>query len=338
MTTNILKPYFYDEQTKSFLNFYSNKLTNPSFEPGILKMTRDNVRGRDGLTTFDEVNEYMINSNGFRGQEFLNKKIDILGAGCSVTFGIGVPEDGTWVKLLSSMQNKSAVNISLPGSSVSEICNKVIKYCMNYGNPNSIYCLFPDFFRMLFVQDFDYDVAKKYINDINTADKAIRLSTPNIANTASYLYEDGQDKILIERDSKEDRSLENSISPHQAILESINSIYFLESFCKTNNIKLYWSTWSNITKILINTLNTIKDFELTCYTAFDEVENKTYNPNNIVSKCKLSHDSDFTSHPSWKEGSDFMANNNKIIKHFMPHPGIHFHHHVAEMFNSMVDE
>lgn len=338
MTIDILEQYSYNEETKKLLDFYLLQLNSPSFIPGIIKMTRDNLNVQEGLTTFDEVNEYKINNNGFRGSNFTNKQVDILGAGCSVTFGIGVPEDGTWVKILSEIQNKSYVNLSLPGSSVTEICNKIVKYCMNYGNPKSVYCLFPDFFRMLFVQDFNYDVAKKYLGSNSNIDKTIKLSTPNVANTMSHFYENNKDKLLIEIDRKDSRSLENSISPHQAVLESINSIYFLESFCKTNNIKLFWSTWSNITKVLLDKLNEIKNFELTQYFAFDEITYKTYNPNNIVNKCKSSHDSKFISSICWEEGSDFMAENNKKVKHFMSHPGIHFHYHTAEMFNSLVDQ
>lgn len=336
MTKEVLWNYDYNSDNKKYLDFYLSNLINNAFPAGKTDMKSRQLNAEKGINTFDDVNEYIINSNGFRSSEFSVGNTDILAVGCSITFGIGVPIDGAWPSILESKTNKKVTNMSLPGESVTSICNRIIKYCMNYENPKSIYCFFPDFFRMLFVQDFDYHVSKKYLVDKKPTDKNLSLVSPNVANDMSYYYENGKNKLFFNRKTWDSLSLEDSVSPHQAILESINAIYMLESFCKTNKIELVWSTWSNITKVLLEKMLLIPNFELTQYKPFNEITNKTYDPNKIISDCKKDHSTDLVNNVCWKRGTDFMAKGNEILRNFLSHPGIHFHYHVADFFNDFI--
>jgi hypothetical protein len=304
--------------------------------PGPLKMGWDAyvARNDNSFATLDDVNTYNINENGCRGRSFSNEPLDVLAAGCSITFGIGVPEDGIWTEILSQLSNRTVANIGMPGHSVTAICKNVIKYCMNYGNPKTIYCLFPDFFRMLFVQDPDYLTTNREEN----RNLEVRLVTANIADNVVYRYEDNKDQLLFKRIDKNKNSitLEDSVSPHQAILESINAIYMLESFCKTNNIEFVWSTWSNITKILLESLLKLNNFELTQYVPIDDLKYSNYNCNELVKNCTTEHNTKLSEQESWKVGSDYFVNNKKRMDSFYSHPGTHFQYHIAEFFNNVV--
>jgi hypothetical protein len=334
MYKNLLAAYKDNDYTKDLLKFYKKDVRNSDMNPGVMKIGWEEyvARGIEGFQTLDDVNSYVINNNGYRGENFTDAKpADIVAGGCSITFGIGVPENGSWPSILSNMTNETVANLGMPGHSVTAICKSVTKYCMNYGNPKTIYCLFPDFFRMLFVQDPDY------LTTTREKDKTpvVKLVTANIADNLIYHYEDDMHKLLFDAQDKNRTVgvLENSVTPHQAVLESLTAIYMLESFCKTNNIKFVWSTWSNINKILLETLMALQDFELTNYSPIQELSYSDYNCNKTVDGCKVGHNTELSDHQCWSVGSDYFVNNQKKIDYYHSHPGIHFQHHIADFFN-----
>jgi hypothetical protein len=103
--------------------------------------------------------------------------------------------------------------------------------------------------------------------------------------------------------------LEDSISPHQLILNSINYLYILESFCLINNIKLYWTTWDISSSIIIQELTNLQDFKLKNYIPFYP-KNTVDQPNFFIkSTCSLGHDSEFKDHLCWHAGSDYSIIN-----------------------------
>jgi hypothetical protein len=338
MYKNLLAAYKYNDYTKDLLKFYQKDVINSDMNPGTTKMGWDEyvARGTTGFQTLDDVNSYLINNRGYRGENFLESKpADIVAGGCSITFGIGVPDNGVWPAILSEMSQQTVANLGMPGHSVPAICKSIIKYCMNYGNPKTVYCLFPDFFRMLFVQDPDF------LTTTREKDRApvIRLVTANIADNLIYHHEDNMDKLLF--DSKDKNRtigvLENSVTPHQAVLESLNAIYMLESFCKTNNIKLIWSTWCNINKVLLDTLLTLEDFELTQYLPIDDLTYAHYDCNKSISDCKIDHNTEFSNNVCWENGSDYFVRDKERIDYYHSHPGIHFQYHIANFFNQQFE-
>ena len=60
---------------------------------------------------------YDINSYGFRGKNFPEKPNEdsFLALGCSITFGVGLPEEQTWPYMLSSMLGIPSFNLGAPG-------------------------------------------------------------------------------------------------------------------------------------------------------------------------------------------------------------------------------
>ena len=124
---------------------------------------------------------------------------------------------------------------------------------------------------------------------------------------------------------KDKSNIEDSVSPHQLILDSVNFIYILESFCLANGIKLYWTTWDKPTFAILQEMSKIKDFKLKNF--YNSMPSYGYD-------CRSHYNSEFNNHPQWERGSDYSIINNKKTKDYA-HPGIHFHTHIASLFYNL---
>lgn len=103
---------------------------------------------------YDKETFYTLNSYGLRSDEFKKKHsgTHILFAGCSVTFGEGLPLDKTWSKKLydkiSSYENTSGYfNVAVAGSTPIECIYQIQNYIDKFGKPNIIFFNIPDFER-----------------------------------------------------------------------------------------------------------------------------------------------------------------------------------------------
>ena len=110
--------------------------------------------------------------------EFIENKTDVLTAGCSISFGLGLPENGVWPNILQNTTKYNVNNISYPGYSIMYLCDNIIKYCEKFGDPKYIFCLFPDFFRYLFVNDPYFHITKNNSKDVD-------IDFPNIHHVFS---------------------------------------------------------------------------------------------------------------------------------------------------------
>lgn len=149
--------------------------------------------------------EYKLNKYGFRSMDFIENP-DILTLGCSHTFGVGMPEDFIWPNLVyRKTEAKSIANLALSGASVTNQIRNLGIYIQKYGTPKIVLCNFPDLYR--------YETISK--------DKKIVFGSTK-APYQHYKYSDSF-----------------------AIYENIKNLLLLESICKSNKIKLLWSTWHN---------------------------------------------------------------------------------------------
>lgn len=160
---------------------------------------------------------YKYNNYGYRSIEFSND-VDILTAGCSHTFGSGLPFEYTWSQQLQKlMPNKKIATLAWPGYSIQKIISSIFIYFKKIGNPKMIICNFPDFYRMLFLLKDSHIICGYYSNI--------------------------EDNIFF--DKKDKKELKNSIpSPYWGFYLSYDYILMLEQYCSSNNISLIWSTWS----------------------------------------------------------------------------------------------
>ena len=281
------------------------------------------VGGKIHLGIVDENNSYTINELGLRGKSYENS--DIVASGCSITFGIGVPESGRWTNLLEKKINKNILNLGNTGASIQSICTNLIQYCMNNKMPKEIFCLMPDFFRRVVIVDKEFYKSRVKRDGIELRDEL------------GYVFCGPQIKTI--KDSllmyvEDQKYIEDSISPHQLLLDSINSVYILESFCLINNIKLYWTTWDLPSATILQELNKNKDFKLKNFIPLWDPEEIMGFKSYLNIGCILSHESEFRSNQSWPKGSDHVLIDGKKKKEWY-HPGIHFQYHIADFFYNL---
>jgi len=76
-----------------------------------------------------------VNSLGYRSPEFDNA--ELVYAGCSQTFGIGLPErDLIWGSRVATAMGVSYANISGPGWSTEKVVRMIFAYLAKNKNPN----------------------------------------------------------------------------------------------------------------------------------------------------------------------------------------------------------
>lgn len=183
---------------------------------------------------------YSINSYGFRSKEFKEYSKDnlkILFAGCSNTFGEGLPEQYTWSKLLiKKIQHKEKnvkiedYNISYPAASIHSIIRNIYFFIEKFGTPDYLFIMFPGCNRDLY-----------FSNKEN-----------NFVNCLLW------NEYLLFKNSTQQKFNLNYVEENNILL-STTLIYMLESFCKKSKIKLIWTSWREQDKNLFKELN-FKDF------------------------------------------------------------------------------
>lgn len=166
---------------------------------------------------------YKLNPMGFRSREFKkleSNKNNILFAGCSFTFGEGLPEEYTWTKMLTNkMCNRYSdvvdYNIAFPGESIFTIIKNTYAFINKYGSPKFLFMCLPPITRYISYSDKLCRYSNIYLlRDIKITDS----NDPQKEYTKNYKY---QNNILIYN-----------------LL-----IHFFEDYCKNNNINLFWTTW-----------------------------------------------------------------------------------------------
>ncbi len=328
--------------TKNILNFYNKNKANswyfkkfftntdnlgyylPYAKDAVLTNSQAMKLSHKVIPTVDDHTEYNVNAFGFRGE--IDKDADVLGVGCSMTFGLGVPESGRWTNILSSQINQNIMNLGSPGASVETVCLNIIQYCSNNKMPKEIFCLFPDFFRRMVVEDPEFYKSKRSPSIVE-GDLGFTFCNPEV-----YVH---KDEVLMAIEDK--TYIEDYTSPHQLILNSVNLIYILESFCSLNEIKLYWTTWDIPTSVIMNTLIQNKDFKLKNFRSFYPPDERDGAGKFVRKNCNSDHNSEFKDDIRWDKGSDYSIIKGKKVVEYA-HPGIHFHQHVSDFFYKLYKE
>lgn len=194
-----------------FLNYlYNDFLTNTPVagQSGFFYGQDNYLNNNSKILETDTTIKYEINSHGFRCDEFTDPSNNFLFAGCSETFGLGLPNEYRWSYLFNKTTGSNYFyDLSVPASSIYMIVNNVVNYLKNIGKPKGIFIMFPDLFRM-----------------------------PNfiLYRENSYLLTNFVKPELIDQNSL------YSLTPKHI---SINSINVLEFICELMDIDLLWSTW-----------------------------------------------------------------------------------------------
>lgn len=290
---------------------------------------------------YDDVQDYTLNSSGYRGPEFI-KNVDLLVAGCSFTYGMGVPENGIWGSIIADKLGVTYNNISQNAASIPWIVRQLFAYFHEYGNPKTLLCLFPTLTRTFFPSN-----AEILISD----DGYLEESTKNLSGDKS-IYNTELSHILPSSQrpkySKRPHNLEDVVSLDFIIQIAISNIRMLEQYCRSSNIEFYWGTWSDaFSSTMEEPGNLLKLYEFDNYVSMDYPLWKAkpdqmaadvfYKNMQDKKSCMLNHnnancDCHVSCHQEYldKYPDSFYRGTDVLDKH--PHFGVHRHIHFAEAF------
>jgi hypothetical protein len=257
----------------------------------------------------DQINEYNLNTMGYRSKEF--KHVPLVTAGCSVTFGVGVPYSGVWSTLLAETLNLEHVNLATPGWSAESIVDNLFRYFYQYGNPKIAVVLFPDTQRATMISDRDYSVVSPDMGDPPIKIVESSLYTTPTKTRPNY--------------SKKPHDLLQFIPPEYGVYSTFKAINSLIIYCKSAGIELFWSTWDPEMDLLVSAAK--EDWAADAYS-------------NYVSYSK---DPPATCHQELLDvfGENFYSGYDGISEtdsSNKQHPGVHYHVHVCETFYEKIEK
>ena len=174
-----------------------------------------------------DVNErYVHNSSGFRGPEF-HEGTDVLFAGCSHTYGVGLAEGTYWAGLVAERLGVDHANVAQPGLSVYSVVSNIINYCIEYGNPKRIYCVFPELGRMQTFLDGKV-LTSTYMNRVGFGE-AIVSHIENSDDIPQFI--------------KRPFHIEHTTTKQMCYFYSLKAIQYLEKFAASAGIELIWTVF-----------------------------------------------------------------------------------------------
>jgi len=173
-----------------------------------------------------------FNNEGFRSDDFTSGT-EILISGCSHTYGMGVPEEHIWASLIKNKLNKTVSNLGQPGASWTMIVNNLFAYFRKYGQPKTICVIFPNIERIQVPVNQNFLLTEKLLYSENLSSRYLQVS-----QLQDYIGP---------RISKRPHIARDIISPDLFYYLSIQSINYLELYCKSAGINLIWSTWDFMT-------------------------------------------------------------------------------------------
>lgn len=181
---------------------------------------------------------YVYNNENFRCDDFTSSHngTHILFAGCSETEGVGGNLDQVWSKMLydqlAEKNNLSGFfSIARSGYGWQKIITNAMIYFKKFGYPEYMFILLPQVGR---------------IYEWNDSNK-------------TYMYTQKYTESHLGRDM----SSHDNLSKDRYFVELINFIIswqLFEEFCKSNNIKLLWTTWEHVDSVNIKNYNTFNNF------------------------------------------------------------------------------
>jgi len=301
-----------DDQNIKHL-FLNNWIISGNLKPGLYPNGLPWIGHRTNTEfLLDQSNSYFINSLCFRGEDF-NKDNELVVAGCSFTFGLGLPEKEIWGSQIANTLNMKYSNISKPGDSVVAIINNIYKYFEEYGHPKILLCLFPDFYR--------------FIVPINTETLITRntyfpVHPDSMLSSTHIIFQES------EKYSMKPHYSENVFSPDLPFFYSYQYIKMLEQYCKEAKILFLWSTWSNqLYKLIVQQENISNNF---VYLKSDRWEKNNDGIDVYLDECN-EHDYLKPLYPNNFDRSTDIEDE-KYYSKTANHSGVHKHRHWAEGF------
>lgn len=283
--------------------------------------------------------KYEYNSLGYRSKEFEMNE-DLLIAGCSQTFGMGIESEYIWGNVVSKHFGIKCSNLSVPGSSASAIVNNIFAFFKEFGNPKALICLFPDMNRFQIPVDQKYvssrqiELKKKYDQDIPLLNY-LNINTYNDNNRPVY--------------QKAPFKLEEILTEEVPFFYNMKSIMMLNQYCNATGIKFYWSTWDKyLDEFLMNSFKDNDEY-------INYISSESYNwfiksevkpdpfgiVGNLIEYCNYHKSAIYCLECLKNEGCTNIIDCHKDLENLNPeifqsgndrlHMGTHQHRHLAEI-------
>lgn len=222
--------------------------------------------------------KYSYNNEGFRSDNFIKDHSGkhVLFAGCSEGEGIAADLDTVWNKIVydhlnSDNEYSGFFNVSIDNFGFHKIIFNVINYINKYGKPDELIILFPEVCRV-----------NEWMTNENTY-------MQNWANSFNLVTDIEKKKFM------------------DALINFIPFMKLFESYCKDNNIKLLWSTWSSLEGRVYSELSTFKNFFEINYSV-DTVFNSTNKPDQNKQIRRDGHQGEYY-HKIWAQNFINRMNN-----------------------------
>lgn len=173
--------------------------------------------------------EYKMNRSGFRSQHFENIKsddINILFAGCSWTYGDGLPDEMVWrsvltekIKTLYPNENVEQYNVGTGGASIPLIFKNVLAFLRDHDSVDYVYMLLPGFDRQSCIDE-----------EIERGRVGFR----------KVVYCSPDDRVF---NIPTIKKFAINYVPEDYMMSALPMIKAIEDICKLRRIKLYWGSW-----------------------------------------------------------------------------------------------
>jgi hypothetical protein len=183
------------------------------------------------VSSQDDPITHQVNSHGYRGKEL--GPVDLVTAGCSQTFGVGVEEPHIWPTILAKKLGLSHVNLGTPGGSTQSIVETTIKFISDFGKPKIVCLLLPDLYRFRFVVNSDVlTYSHRYTRGESILDVDNLSMIPEGSSSSRPSF------------SKVPHDVVDVVPYEAAVYLSMMSLRHLIEYCKIGGIQLVFSTWS----------------------------------------------------------------------------------------------
>lgn len=285
--------------------------------------------------------KYEYNTLCYRGKEFEVEE-NLLIAGCSQTFGMGVEESDIWGNKVAEHFGVKASNLSIPGASTESIINNIFAYFKEYGHPKVLLALFPDMYR------FQIPTNRESITSFSVRNEdEDNYGSPYL----TYLYLDMIDQEKKPKYQKLPFDVEQVLTPDIPFFHNMKSIIILNQYCNAVGIKFYWASWRDeldlaMTKIKLDS-EEYKNYIPLEFGKWYTKHSKEIDPfgveRNLISSCKYHREYALDCSKCYnnqdcdtivrchseifdKNKETFDYGNDRV------HMGSHKHQHIAESF------
>lgn len=258
----------------------------------------------------DPLNKYEPNSMGYRSPEF--GPVDFVFAGCSMTYGIGVPEETIWGVQVAKKLGLSHANLGTPAQSAYYAIQSVYAYIRKYGKPKKVALLLPELSRMLVPSSPAFmlpraDAGKKKLSG---------KSTLAFISTADWKRDQTVDTKKRPALHKFPMVMEEVLYPEFSYFYTLQHLNAFEMYCEAADIDLVWATWSEQNQEMFESLKENRPEYFKNFIPLGAIEND----------CHQEYEDQYEH--CFHIGGDIVLDRPEI----MPHVGVHSHIHWADSY------